>query len=60
MVGLKVKTQKGIGELENIYVSELGYLMIKIQNEDKSFTTYNLGKKENSFNLEDFKLVVEG
>ena len=58
MVGLKVKTQKGIGELENIYVSELGYLMIKIQNEDKSFTTYNLGKKENSFTLEDFKKLI--
>jgi hypothetical protein len=58
MVGLKVKTQKGIGELENIFVSELGYLMIKIQNKDKSFTTYNLGKKENSFNLEDFKKLI--
>ena len=58
MVGLKVKTQKGIGELKNIYVSELGYLMIKIQNEDKSFTTYNLGKKENSFTLEDFKKLI--
>lgn len=58
MVGLNIKTQKGIGELENIFVSELGYLMIKIQNEDKSFTTYNLGKKENSFNLEDFKKLI--
>jgi hypothetical protein len=58
MVGLKVKTQKGIGELENIFVSELGYLMIKIQNEDKSFTAYNLGKKENSFTLEDFKKLI--
>jgi hypothetical protein len=58
MVGLIVKTQKGVGELKNIYVSELGYLMIKIQNEDKSFTTYNLGKKENSFNLEDFKKLI--
>ena len=58
MVGLKVKTQKGIGELENIYVSELVYLMIKIQNEDKSFNTYNLGKKENSFTLEDFKKLI--
>jgi hypothetical protein len=30
--------------LEKIFVSDLGFLMIRIDNLDGTFTTYNLGK----------------
>ena len=39
-----IETPKGLGELEKTYISELGYLMIRINNLDGTFTTYNLGK----------------
>ena len=37
------KTPKGLGTVEKIYVSELGYLMLRIYFENGTFTTYNLG-----------------
>ena len=53
-----IKTPKGLGEIEKIYISELGFLMIKINNMDGTFTTYNLGKHnktDNIFTKEIFK-----
>ena len=44
-----VKTPKGIGELDNIYISELGFLMIKIHFDNGTFMTYNLG----NYDIED-------
>ena len=44
-----VKTPKGIGGLDNIYISELGFLMVKIYFENGTFTTYNLG----NYDIED-------
>tara|TARA_R110000868_G_scaffold264742_3_gene523393 strand:+ start:816 stop:1013 length:198 start_codon:yes stop_codon:yes gene_type:complete len=46
-----VKTPKGIGELDNIYISELGFLMIKIYFENGMFTTYNLGEYDIEDNI---------
>ena len=46
-----VKTPKGIGELDNIYISELGFLMIKIHFENGMFTTYNLGEYDVDDNI---------
>lgn len=46
-----VKTPKGIGELDNIYISELGFLMIKIYFENGMFTTYNLGEYDVDDNI---------
>lgn len=46
-----VKTPKGIGELDNIYISELGFLMIKIYFENGMFTTYNLGEYDIDDNI---------
>ena len=37
------QTPKGLGTVEKIYVSELGYLMLRIYFENGTFTTYNLG-----------------
>lgn len=38
-----IQTPKGIGELNKIYISELGFLMLKISFENGTFITYNLG-----------------
>lgn len=46
-----IETPKGFGELEKIYISELGYLMFRIYNMDGTFTTYNMGKHEISDNI---------
>lgn len=40
---VEIKTPKGTGKLHNIYVSELGFLMIKVELDDKTFVGYNLG-----------------
>jgi hypothetical protein len=53
-----IKTPKGLGKVDKIYVSELGFLMIKIAFEDGTFTGYNLGKhnpEDNFFTKEIFK-----
>ena len=48
---LKINTPDGIGELENIYVSELGFLMVKIYFKNGAFITYNLGKYDENDNI---------
>ena len=53
-----IETPKGIGKLHKIYVSELGYLMVKIEFDNGTYTEYNLGKHnqaENFFTKELFK-----
>ena len=58
-----IKTPKGVGKLDRIYVSDLGFLMIKIAFEDGTFTGYNLGKHEptdNMFTKEIFKDELVG
>ena len=46
-----IETPKGFGEIEKIYVSELDFLMLRIDNLDGTFTTYNLGKHNTSNNI---------
>jgi hypothetical protein len=41
---VNILTPKGVGEIENTYVSDLGFLMLRINNLDGTYTTYNLGK----------------
>ena len=53
MVGLRINTPNGEGELKNIYMSELGYLMVKVENDNKTFTTYNLGKPKDGLSIDD-------
>jgi len=50
---LKINTPNGKGELKHIYLSELGYLMVKIENGDKTFTSYNLGKLKDELSIDD-------
>lgn len=53
MVGLRIKTPNGEGELSKISLSELGYLMVKVENDDKTFTSYNLGKPKDNLSIDD-------
>jgi hypothetical protein len=54
MVGLiEINTPNGKGELKHIYLSELGYLMVKVENKNKTFTTYNLGKPKDGLSIDD-------
>ena len=46
-----IETPKGLGEVEKVYISELGFLMLRIDNLDGTFTTYNLGKHDPSNNI---------
>lgn len=58
-----INTPKGTGKLDRIYVSELGFLMIKIAFEDGTFTGYNIGKHDpenNHFTNELFKDEIIG
>ena len=45
------QTPKGLGAVDKIYVSELGYLMLRIYFENGTFTTYNLGKHDPENNM---------
>lgn len=58
MVGLRLNTPNGVGELTKIYLSELGYLMMKVENDDKTFTTYNLGKPKDDLSIDDFIIYL--
>ena len=46
-----IQTPKGIGELNKIYISELGFLMLKIYYKNGTFITYNLGKHNHEDNI---------
>ena len=46
-----IETPKGLGELEKVYISELGFLMLRIDNLDGTYTTYNLGKHDPISNI---------
>lgn len=47
----KINTPDGVGEFENVYVSELGFLMVKIYFKNGTFITYNLGKHDENNNI---------
>ena len=47
----KINLDNRIVELEKIYISELGFTMIKINNLDGSTTNYNVGKLDPSSNV---------
>jgi hypothetical protein len=56
--GVVINTPNGLGKLEKFYVSELGFLMVKVLYENGTYTGYNLGKhnpEENIFTKEIFK-----
>ena len=55
---VNILTPKGIGEIENTYVSDLGFLMLRINNLDGTYTTYNLGKHNVDVNIFTNQIVV--
>lgn len=46
-----IETPKGFGEIDKIYVSELGFLMVKVYYENGTYITYNFGKHDVSNNM---------
>jgi hypothetical protein len=46
-----INTPKGVGQIENLYVSELGFLMVRIYFDNGTYTTYNMGKHNIQNNL---------
>jgi hypothetical protein len=51
MTNVEILTPNGVGNVEKIYVSELGFLMLKINNLNGTYTTYNLGKHDVDVNI---------
>jgi hypothetical protein len=47
----KINLDNRIVELEKIYISELGFTMIKINNLNGTTTNYNVGKMDPSSNV---------
>lgn len=48
---LVIKTNRLEGVICDIYVSELNYLMVKLDNLDGTYTTYNIGKYDPCDNI---------
>ena len=57
MRNLLIETPKGNGEIDKIYISELGFLMLRVYFENGTFTTYNLGKHDPNDNMFTNKLM---
>jgi len=51
MTNVEILTPNGVGKVEKIYVSELGFLMLKINNLNGTYTTYNFGKHDVDVNI---------
>ena len=47
----KINTPKGVGEIEKIYVSELGFLMVRVSYENGTYVSYNLGEHDVDENM---------
>jgi len=59
MENIKIKTPKGDGILAEIYKSELGYLMIKVELPNKTFETFNIGKLNKNISIDDLKGLIK-
>jgi hypothetical protein len=51
MVKPTIQTPKGKGQIDSLYISELGFLMLKVYFENGTYTTYNLGKHNPDDNM---------
>lgn len=54
-----IETPKGFGKIYKIYVSELGFLMIKVSYENGTYTTYNFGKHDVNNNIFTNKILKD-
>ena len=57
MKNLTIETPKGIGNLDKIYISELGFFMVRVAFDNGTYTTYNLGKHDPQDNIITNKLM---
>jgi hypothetical protein len=46
-----ILTTKGMGEVDDIYISGLGYLMVRVSFENGTYVTYNLGMHDIEDNI---------
>jgi hypothetical protein len=46
-----INTPKGVGQIEKLYVSELGFFMVRVYFDNGTYTTYNMGKHDIQNNL---------
>ena len=46
-----IETPKGVGQIEKLYVSDLGFLMVRVYFDNGTYTTYNMGKHDIQNNL---------
>jgi hypothetical protein len=51
MNNVEILTPSGNGVLNKIYVSDLGFLMMRIDNLNGTYTTYNLGQHNPDNNI---------
>jgi len=52
------QTPEGLGEVDKLYVSQLGFLMLRISFENGTFITYNLGIHDSEDNIFTDKLMT--
>lgn len=60
MSSILIETPDGKGEISNIYLSELGFLMLKIYYPNGIFKTYNLGVHDEKNNIFTNKILENG
>lgn len=51
MKNLIIETEKGKGEILNLHLSELGFLMVRVSYENGTFVNYNLGIYDEKNNI---------
>lgn len=52
MTKITINTPNGIGEIESIFESDLGFMMVRVYYpNEKRYTTYNMGKYSSEDNI---------
>ncbi len=59
LIKSKVETPNGVGTVENIYTTELGFLMMKIKFNEKGvrYINYNLGLADKVLGSKEIKFI---
>lgn len=52
MTKIKINTPNGIGEVESVFESDLGFMMVRVYYpNNKRYVTYNMGKYDSEDNI---------
>ena len=54
-----INTPKGVGQVDEIYVSELGFLMIRVYYTNGTYMSYNFGKHDVNNNIFTNKILKD-